>query len=236
MKLKSFDSLYLHVMHAYNNSASKVFNTCLILIGGCSRSGKTSLSMRISEKLFEDNISNVVVPLDAWLISLEKRNQSSTVVERYECDAMVKSFEMLLHGRAIFPPVYDSFSRRRISERSDQPLFIPSGVVIADGVIALALPDLRRRASLKIFVDIENSERKQGLRDFYIKYKRLSPVEAEKVIGEREQEEVPYIQNTQQYADVIFVNEVSIFPSLKGGADCEHFSDRQSGVHRHCPD
>lgn len=205
--LISFDALYSHIVRAYNDSATKNHRICLLLIGGCSRSGKTTLSLRISERFSRENISSVVVSLDAWIVSVEKRKPNTTLVERYECDAIVRSISALLEGRAVFPPVYDAFSRRRISERSEQPLFIESGIIITDGVLALALAELRRRSLVKIFVDIPDSERVQRVKDFYINQKNVLPDQAEKIVKEREREEVLFIKGTRQYADIIFAHE-----------------------------
>ena len=92
-------------------------------------------------------------------------------------------------------------------ERSELPLFIERGVIIADGVIALALDELREKALLNIFVDIWDSERLQRARNFYVNQKHLSVDQAERILKTREREETLFVKNTREYADIIFAPE-----------------------------
>lgn len=180
------------------------YNICLILIGGFSRSGKTTLLQGISSLLPRKDISNIVVSLDAWIISLENRRPGSSVLERYECNSINKSITILLEGGEIFPPVYDAALRRRVTERSSEPVSIPSGIVIVEGVVALASEDLRKRVMLKSVMDLAGSERIIRVKRYYIDEKQLPEGEASRIGEEREREEIPLLRKTRQYADIVF--------------------------------
>ncbi|OGW81889.1 MAG: hypothetical protein A3G33_05260 [Omnitrophica bacterium RIFCSPLOWO2_12_FULL_44_17] len=175
----------------------------LVLIGGCSRSGKSTVALKLSKKFSDRNIPSQIINLDAWLISIEKRKDNSTVLERYDCEAIEKSVEDLLKGFTIMPPVYDFRTRRRVSETGGNPITLSSGILIAEGVVALALENLCKRASIKIFVDISDIVRLKRLMDFYYESKFLSYNESKTIINEREAEEVPFVKSTAKYADLI---------------------------------
>jgi uridine kinase len=124
------------------------------------------------------------------------------VLERYECDRISDEVKKILAGKTIYPPVYEPVSRQRLTERSEQGLTLTQGVLLVEGVIALALPVLRQFAQLKIFVAAEDEIRLQRLQSFYRLRKGLEQ-EASHIIAEREKEEVPFIKETAVWADVL---------------------------------
>lgn len=176
----------------------------LILVGGCSRAGKTVLVSKLMENIAFSGINTAVVSLDAWLVSVNKRKQDSSVLERYEIAAIVSSVEKILQGVPVYPPVYDIASRSRLERSESAPIFINEGVLFIDGVIALAIKEFIESAALRIFVDIPDQLRRQRLVDFYSDTKKLGRRDCENIIEAREKEEVPFIKKTAINADVIF--------------------------------
>ncbi len=197
----SYELLFQYICDMKANSCKQLF---LILIGGCSRTGKTTLALKLSELFESDGIECSIVNLDSWLISSEKRKAASTVIERYDCPAIITAIKDILDGKKIFPPVYDVVSRKRISEKGEECCSAYSGVVIADGVIALALKELLEIASLKIFTTVCDNIRTERLMDFYINMKGLARSKAEEIISSRENEEVLFIKQTSEHADLSF--------------------------------
>jgi uridine kinase len=200
-------SLLDHVSRCYHErKQSTGSNHFLLLIGGCSRSGKTTITKTISKHLSLFNIPTLRVPLDSWLLGIESRTPEMGVLDRYQCRQIVQAIKVILDGRKVYPPVYDVISRRRISERSSEYLHIKEGVVIVDGVPALAIPALRHTAALRIFVDLDDTDRKRRLRKFYLHEKSLSEHECAEIISRREQEEVLFIKHSKKFADIVFLN------------------------------
>jgi len=199
--LSSIDLLYKHI---HKIGLLSCIQSSLVLIGGCSRSGKSIIASRLSKNFTANGIDNHIVKTDSWLISLENRKPGSTVLERYDCEAIINSIKEILSGGVIYPPVYDVNSRRRITQHSEDPIFAKSGVIIVEGVIALVLKELLDIAALKIFVTVSDKIRLARLMDFYNRTKGLSIDETRDIINSREIEEVPFIKNTAEYADVIF--------------------------------
>lgn len=178
----------------------------VILIGGCSRTKKSTLALKLSENFKAIDIMCNIVDLDSWIISIEKREQNSAVIDRYDCDAIVVAVKDILRGDIVFPPLYDPVSRRRIAERGEKFYFVKSGIIIVEGVIALALKELVEIASIKIFSMVSDKVRLASLMDFYVKTKGLGSDTAREIICSREKEEVPFIKRTSRYADLIFRN------------------------------
>jgi len=200
LRFASFNHLFERVIGL---SHKAMHGTFLLLVGGCSRSGKSTLSTMLSESLTAEHIGHVVVNLDAWLVSADKRAPVSSVTERYDCHAIVDSMKGLLEGRMIYPPVYDVISRQRVAEAADKGIAATSGFVIAEGVIALALNELVDMSSLRVFVEVSDETRIERLFSFYRDIKKLGVTEVETIVAERELEEVPFVKNTASRADII---------------------------------
>ncbi len=179
-------------------------NLILVLVGGCSRAGKTALVSKLSEEVVSCGINTAVINLDSWLVSLDKRKKDSSVLERYEVNSIVSAIEDIKHGTAIYPPVYDVVSRRRVAGSGPDPIVISNGVLFIDGVIALAIDKLFEVAALRVFVGISDKLRRQRLVKFYSDIKGLGSDEYENIIESREKEEVLFIKKTANNADVIF--------------------------------
>lgn len=176
----------------------------LILIGGCARSGKSTLARCLAHKLRDGKTQVCIIAIDSWLVSLEKRKAGSTVMERYESKRIVKAIKDVLEGKTVYPSVYDARLRRRIAQTALHGIAVKKGVVILEGVIALALTELLRLASLRIFVCAPDSVRLNRLKYFYQRIKKVGLGETKKIIDAREIEEVPFIKNSLKNADLVF--------------------------------
>jgi uridine kinase len=176
----------------------------LVLIGGCSRVGKSWLVCRLKEELCRHRIDCLSICLDAWIVSNEKRKTSSTVVERYESGRAVAAIDSILHGEIVSIPVYDSVKRMRVSEDGEIIRPLKSGIILVEGVVALAINKLADAADVKIYVAIDDDLRKRRLLEFYREFKGFTQEAANQIIGEREAEEVAFVKSTSLRADLIF--------------------------------
>ncbi len=174
----------------------------LILVGGCSRSGKSTLSQNLATEIHNRKHSATVLSMDSWIIGIDGRPEKSSVNERYDMLQIIRDISAILSGEPVTIPTYDAKSRKRLLSRRE-PVHIASGYLILEGVLALSRDELRQSALLSIYVEIEDSLRKQRFESFYSETKGLSPQEVEEIFCEREAEEVPTVKMTRQYADVI---------------------------------
>jgi uridine kinase len=189
------------ILQQYQNSGKICF---LILIGGCSRTGKSTLAQTLQERFIDAGINAIIVKLDNWLLGIDERTGNETVRERFKYPEIIDALTSLMNRQEIFPPFYDPKTRLVVQKKGPHPLYLESGICIVDGVVALDIPDLRELADFKIYLEIPDEIRKSRLVDFYTNYKNCTPEETEKIIEERELEEVMTVKETRIYADMIF--------------------------------
>jgi uridine kinase len=175
----------------------------VILIGGCSRTGKTTLANTLRSALEKNGETVIHIGMDAWLVSVEQRPHGSRVIDRYDVASMTRDIRSALAGNILRPPVYDAVTRRRTSEAGPPVEIDETGFLIIEGVVALAVPELRDLAHVKLAASTDDGIRIRRLMSFYTDYKGFSVTEAEALIAEREKEEVPFIKDHQRYADFI---------------------------------
>ena len=176
----------------------------IVLIGGCSRSGKSTLAQELVEKCTYAGIPCRIVNIDSWLVSVDKRKPFSKVTERFDMASVNLAVEEIVNGQIVTPPVYDQITRRQIPGIGNDPISITFGILIIDGVISLVDEDLVKKSEFRIFVKISECKRLRRLIDFYSHIKKVPREEYKKIIREREKEEVPLIKKSSSLADVIF--------------------------------
>jgi uridine kinase len=150
----------------------------LVLVGGCSRTGKTMLATMLEKKLEQHNIKSITIKLDNWLLGLNERSGKETVSERYSYSEIYKSIRKIMKGEKIFPPIYNPKTRKVTRQNLTHYHQINEGICIVEGVIALDIPDLRNLSDFKIYSEVNDEIRRERLLEFYSEYKKCSLVES----------------------------------------------------------
>lgn len=130
-------------------------NTMVLGIAGGTGSGKTTLTKRLKER-FGDQIS--VISHDNYY----KRQDELTYEQRcltnydhpnaFETELMVEHIKTLKAGETVLCPVYD-FSQHN---RSDDFIQIhPAPVILVEGILIFASPELCDLMDIKVFVDTD---------------------------------------------------------------------------------
>lgn len=126
----------------------------VIGIAGGSGSGKTTVRQRIVDVFGPDRI--VVLDHDAYYVDLshlpaeQRARFNFDHPNALESELLVAHLDQLVAWQPIEKPVYD-FTRHI---RLDRTLHVePRPVVIVDGILVLAEPELRRRMDIKLYVD-----------------------------------------------------------------------------------
>lgn len=197
----SINELFEVVHQTYIGSGKNIF---VILVGGCSRAGKSTLSSALAEQFSNNRIENRVINTDSWLISVEKRKTGSKVAERYDLDEINAALEKILNGETVLPPVYDPATRKRVEGATDKAIQLNAGVLIVEGVITMADRNLLAKSQIKIFVEIGDALRIKRLIEFYRKVKKVDRNTYKQIILEREKEETLFVKATAENADFLF--------------------------------
>jgi histidinol-phosphate phosphatase family protein len=172
----------------------------VVIVGGLSRSGKSSLSSAISEVLRSRGTESVVISLDRWILPAEAR--APGVLGRYDMDAIKEMIERLTRAGSIEThslPYYEKGSRTSFSDA--ETVVLPSNaVLVIEGTVALhfleLIPGGRAHA---VFVDIDEEVRKKRVVREYI-LRGMTGDDAAAVYASRQKDEAPIILSSRAKA------------------------------------
>ena len=131
----------------------------LVGIVGGSGSGKTSVAVELVERLRRKGLAPLLLDMDAYFAPLELvkgrfdgRPINWDHPHAFDLELMAAHLAALHRGESIRKPRYDF----TLSDRTgwEEPL-PPSQVVILEGLLLFALPELRELLDMKVFVDTD---------------------------------------------------------------------------------
>lgn len=173
-------------------------------IAGGSGSGKTTIARSVVSRL-EGKVA--LVPHDAYYrhrsdLSFEERTRVNyDHPESLETELLVKHLETLRSGVAIEQPVYDFSTHLRSGETVN---IEPGQVVVVEGILVLAEPELRSELDLKIFVDTDPDLRlaRRIERDIEERGRTVDAV-LEQYFATVRPMHLEFVQPSMRYADLI---------------------------------
>lgn len=129
--------------------------TTIIGIAGGTASGKTTITTKIYEEAKKYGSVNVIRVDDYYKILThlpfsEREKINYDHPNAYDIDLLVSHLNDLKEGKAIEKPTYD-FTVHDRSEITE--LIQPSNVIIVEGIMPLAIQEIRDMCDIKIFVD-----------------------------------------------------------------------------------
>lgn len=202
---EAYTLLYYDLLKIYREKGKKLFT---LAIGGCSRTGKSTLAERLIKDLQKEKIPCKLLSLDNWIKDYRDRKKTDSVRERFDYNGITHSLESLQKGQNTSIPVYDAKTRSVLKEPQIYE-GLCEGILITEGVVALDIPWLSENADYRIFVDTEDSVRLDRVRRFYREFKKLSQEETEIIIQQREKDEVAFIKENIFKADFIYKADIS---------------------------
>jgi histidinol-phosphate phosphatase family protein len=175
----------------------------LVLIGGLSRSGKSTLAHCLQEALHLKGTQAHILSVDGWLRAPEQRGQ--TVIERYDMDALNQLVHSLVDRNK--NPKQDLtlqmliYSKRELkANRTIEKVIGPKDVVIIEGTTALMLAASQGQKSVHSwYVQIDEVRRKKRLIAEYV-LRGKSVQDAESIYAKRLLDEVPLIESSKTHA------------------------------------
>lgn len=131
-------------------------NTLVIGIAGGTGSGKTTIANFILERVGPDNIS--FLPHDAYYKDLshlpreERKKINFDHPSSLETDLLIKHIRKLKAGKEIPLPIYDFKTHTR--KKKTIPIE-PQPIILIEGILIFAEPELRKLFDVRIFVDTD---------------------------------------------------------------------------------
>ena len=128
---------------------------CIIIgVAGGTGSGKTTVAHRILDRVGTENIA--YVPHDAYYKSLahlspeERDTYNFDHPDALETSLMVEHLKKLRNSQPVDIPVYDFKTHTRTGEKLRVN---PAPIILVEGILIFAEPDLRKMFDVKLFVD-----------------------------------------------------------------------------------
>ncbi|MGE5417977.1 MAG: HAD-IIIA family hydrolase [Acidobacteriota bacterium] len=199
----------IHSPSKYEYIEQKVFSgfnkfpeqRMIVVVGGQSRSGKSTLVNYLLRQARLNAIPAMTVKLDNWIVPAAERTPEMNVLDRYCMPQLEADIAVLLNGGNVVVSSYETMSRG--NRRIPLDLRIPStGIVLIEGVPALASEYLRSLSNINVYVNTDIHIHKDRFFKFY-SGKGLSFEEVEALYQQRMIDEFPIIDDTRQYGDIL---------------------------------
>ena len=177
----------------------------VIGIAGGTGSGKTTVAKAIYDKVGKDRIE--WISHDSYYrnfdgLSAEERHKINfDHPDSLETELLVRHLDVLAKGSSVDVPLYDftTHSRKAETQRVE-----PRKVLIVEGILILAEPELRRRLGIKLFVDTPADIRfmRRLMRDIVSRGRSLESVVEQYMTTVRPMHE-EFVEPSKRYADLI---------------------------------
>ena len=177
----------------------------IVGIAGGTGSGKTTVVRKIADVFRNGEV--VVIPQDSYYkdnkgIQPEERQKINfDHPDSIEFNLLIKHLQELKSGKSIEMPIYSYLT----CLRSDETVPIkPSRVVIVEGILILADPDLRNMFDIKVFVDADADDRLGRVihRDIAERGRNVMDV-LERYHNTVKPSHLQFIEPSKRYADII---------------------------------
>lgn len=126
----------------------------MIGIAGASGSGKTLVARTLHENLGSDKV--LILHEDFYYkdlshLTLEQRARVNyDHPDAFDHEFMFAQLAELLEGKSIEHPIYDFTTHTRKKETRRVG---PNSIIILEGILVLAMPEIRKQTDIKIFID-----------------------------------------------------------------------------------
>lgn len=180
--------------------------TTIIGIAGGTASGKSTLAKKIYDK--SSNYGSVaLIKIDDYYkvldhLTLEEREKVNyDHPSSLDIDFFISQLNELKNGKAIEKPIYDFSAHNRSSETI---IINPSNVIIVEGILIFAIPELLKMFDMKIFVDTPDDIRfiRRLKRDMEARGRDVESVINQYLTTVRPMHHI-FVEPSKQYADII---------------------------------
>ncbi|MDD3440038.1 MAG: uridine kinase [Opitutae bacterium] len=174
-------------------------------VAGGTASGKTTVARQILDRVGARHIA--YLPHDAYYrdlshLPMEQRAQQNVDhPDALESDLLARHIRELRQGRPVPLPVYDFATYTRLPETVTVE---PASVILVDGILIFAEPELRGLMDIKVFVDTDADIRliRRIQRDTRERGRTLSSVVFQYLDTVRPMD-LEFVQPSRRYADII---------------------------------
>jgi uridine kinase len=179
--------------------------TMIIGIAGGTGSGKTTVAHALQQELGKENVA--LIAQDSYYTSLsdlpfeERAKRNFDHPAAFENELLLQHLHELRQGRPVAVPVYDFTQHTRSTTTIE---ISPRPVVIVEGILIFADPQLREAFDIKVFVDTDPDVRvlRRILRDLTERGRSLESVRKQYLETVKPMHEA-FVEPSKRYADII---------------------------------
>ena len=172
----------------------------VILIGGNTRTGKSTLASYLRLAFEKKGQTTLPVSLDNWLLSESDRKENMDVYARFQLPQIETDLKKLIAGDTLYKTTYVNHP-----ERNAQPLILnPQGVrvILVEGVVALSSPAIRELADLRLFTTLDPEVFMKRMEEYYT-WRERSLADIALLVEKRKTDEYQLIEKESKFADMI---------------------------------
>jgi uridine kinase len=177
----------------------------IVGIAGGTGSGKTTVARSIYDRVGKDRIEwishdSYYRNFDA-LTAEERHRINFDHPDSLETELLARHLDVLMKGSSVDVPVYDFTTHAR---KTDTHRVEPRKVIIVEGILVLAEPELRKRIDIKLFVDTPADIRfvRRLMRDIRSRGRSLESVVEQYMTTVRPMHE-EFVEPSKRHADLI---------------------------------
>lgn len=184
----------------------------LVLVGGQSRSGKSSFASALRDRLLQMGKTSHVVSTDRWLRS--ERQRDNGIMGRHDVEALTAFVKSVMSNSRPFSvplPGYKKISREQVHD-VDTLHFDSGDILILEGVIALALTKIISSA-MRVYVDIDEVDRRpRVIREYMLR--GLDELAATEIYEQRLSDEFDVVAQWKNFATSVYTKDGFIRQSI----------------------
>lgn len=189
----------------YNPDMQKKYTPIVIGVAGGTGSGKTTVANVILDSVGRHRIA--YLPHDAYYrdlrdLPLARRAEINfDHPDSLENELMIEHVKMLKAGKAVDIPVYDFANH----SRTEKTIHVePQRVILVEGILIFAEPDMREVFDMKLFVDTDTDIRfiRRLQRDIAERGRTMDMV-IQQYLGTVRPMHLEFVEPSKRYADVI---------------------------------
>lgn len=197
--------VYSYISNKTGSMKDKNSSTILIGIAGGTGSGKTLVARRVLEDLLDEQFA--MVQQDSYYKNLshlpfeERSHQNFDHPDAIDIELLYSHVKALLSGETIQQPVYDFSRHLRVKETHAVG---PHPLIVLEGILVLAYPQLRELMDIKLFVDTDADIRliRRLKRDIRDRGRSLESV-LEQYTETVQPMHLEFVEPSKRFADVI---------------------------------
>ncbi|OQY10447.1 MAG: uridine kinase [Fusobacteriia bacterium 4572_132] len=176
----------------------------LVGVAGGTGSGKTTVSKKVAKGFNEDAL---IIEQDSYYKDIsylpfdERKNSNFDHPKAIDFELLIKHIKDLKENKKIEKPIYDFTSHLRKEEKIKMS---PKKVVIVEGILIFAIPELRELFDIKLFIDTDEDERllRRIERDMQERKRNFIGIK-EQYLKTVKPMYLEFVEPSKRYADII---------------------------------